>query len=329
MRVLVIRSGALGDLVYATSVIDALRYEYGEDTIIDFVTTPGSGKLLEKDPRVHTVFPLKHKKIPLFLSKEKKAIVNTSKQEPYDILINFEFGKQFKDLVNGIVAKKKVGALLETLHFEKSKINRGKQLKKFFKSVVREENLNAAYPKVFGDGYTLEENEYIVISPTNSHIKRSGINYRAWEKEKWKELIKKLSEKGKTVVLIGSPGEEFYFEALKPYPQNVINLVGKLTIPNLVSVVKQAQATICTDSAVGHISAAVNTPVFVLMGPNDTVVDAPYQTPFNKVIPISVHKECSPCYKTEVMKNCKDNICMKEISVEMVLNSLSEHLSLE
>jgi len=54
-------------LVYATSVIDAMKKEYGDDTVIDFVCTPGSGKLFETDSRVNRVFPLKHKKIPLWL----------------------------------------------------------------------------------------------------------------------------------------------------------------------------------------------------------------------------------------------------------------------
>lgn len=44
-RALIIRCGALGDLVYATAVIDALRAQYGSDILIDFITTPGTGKL--------------------------------------------------------------------------------------------------------------------------------------------------------------------------------------------------------------------------------------------------------------------------------------------
>jgi len=55
-KILIIRCGALGDLVYATSVIDALKYEYGEDTIIDFVSTPGSGTLFDLDYRINKVF---------------------------------------------------------------------------------------------------------------------------------------------------------------------------------------------------------------------------------------------------------------------------------
>jgi ADP-heptose:LPS heptosyltransferase len=71
-KVLIIRCGALGDLVYATSVIDAMKKQFGEDTIIDFVSTPGTAKLFEKDDRVNQVFPLKHKKDTYFIKFSKK-----------------------------------------------------------------------------------------------------------------------------------------------------------------------------------------------------------------------------------------------------------------
>ena len=74
-RILIIRCGALGDLVYATSVIDALKSQFGDETIIDFVSTLGTGTLFNADSRVNQVFPLKHKKIPIWLSSQKKDII--------------------------------------------------------------------------------------------------------------------------------------------------------------------------------------------------------------------------------------------------------------
>ncbi|WWW12336.1 hypothetical protein V7P26_02890 [Arcobacter cryaerophilus gv. pseudocryaerophilus] len=43
-KILIIRCGALGDLVYSTSVLDALKFEFGEDVIIDYVSTPADFK---------------------------------------------------------------------------------------------------------------------------------------------------------------------------------------------------------------------------------------------------------------------------------------------
>ena len=324
--VLIIRGGALGDLVYSTSVIDALKYEFGEEVIVDFVCTPANVACLKDDKRVHKVFTLKHKKIPVIFSKDKKDIINSSKNLPYDLLINFEFSKYFKSLLNNIVAKKKIGAMFDEIVLNQ-KVNRAELIKSYLTAIVSKENLEKANPRimtldidVIKKKFTLDDS-YIVISPTNSHIKKSGINYRAWKNEKWKQLINELSKKMQ-VVLVGAKGEEFFFKDLKPFPKNTLSLVGKNSILELSSVVKDARAVICTDSALGHIAAAVNTPVFVLMGPNDTIEDSPYQTPFNKVHVISAKLSCSPCYKTPVMKACSDNICMKSITVQMVLEKL-------
>jgi len=326
MRILIIRCGALGDLVYATSVIDALRLEYGKGILIDFVCTPGSGTLFKNDPRVNRVFPLKHKKIPLIFSKQKRAIVSHSKKEPYDILINFEYGKQFTSLLQNIKASKKVGAIIENIVIIDN-INRGEAQKEFFKSVVSPVNIEKSFPNVASlnfseivDKYSLTR-PYIVIAPSNSHVNKNGINYRAWENKKWKELIAKLTQEI-TIVIVGAKGEESFFQNIEPYPSNVIDLVGKNNIIELNTILKHANSVVCTDSAVGHLSAALNTPVFVLMGPNNPQTDAPYSSPKNSINIITLDMECSPCYKTKVMKKCKNNLCMSGISSSKVYETI-------
>ena len=325
-KVLIIRCGALGDLVYATSVIDALIFEYGKDIQIDFVCTPGPAKLFDKDNRVNNTFILKHKKLPIWMSKQKKEIIIASKINKYDLLINFESGKQFRSLVENIEVKEKIG------YFCSNVDHRGLRhmvdiTKSVFKDIVSKEVFERSNPKLIGENieivkekYSLPEN-YIVISPSNSHNKKSRLNYRAWVHEHWKELIENLSE-DITLVMIGGPGEEHFFEPLKPYTNNVIDLVAKTSIPELVGIIDGAKATIATDTGTAHISSAVNTPIFCLIGPTPADVTGPYKHKDNEVYIISSNIECSPCYKTEVMKNCTDNKCMKLITPSMVIDSI-------
>lgn len=325
--ILIIRCGALGDLVYATSVIDALKMEFGDNTIIDFVCTPGSGTLFKNDFRVNHVFPLKHKRIPLILSSQKKEIIKASKKSPYDILINFEFGSQFKSLIENIVAKKKVGALLDKITFPNNVVHMVDISKYLFKPLVGKEVYNKSFPKVVGSltkeviqKYKLPS-KYLIISPSNSHQKSNKINYRAWVNEYWIELIKKLSQ-DVTVVIVGNKNEDDFFDTLKPYPKNVIDLVAQTPLNDLIGIIQGASALIATDTGTAHLSSAVNTETFALIGPTPADVTGPYQSPYNKVHILSSNQECAPCYKTEVMRQCKNNICMQEISVEMVYNSI-------
>lgn len=326
-KILVVRCGALGDLVYATSVIDALKMELGEETIIDFVCTPGSGTLFRDDPRVHKVFPLQHKKIPILFSPQKQAIIKYSKANPYDILINFEFGKQFKTLIENIKAEKKIGALTQEIKFPKDVIHMVDISKYMFKSLVSEKVYKQSFPHVMGSSktevykkYALEKN-YIIISPSNSHQKKSRMNYRAWQNESWVELIERLSKKIQ-VVIVGNKNEDEFFDKLKPYPDNVLDLVAQTPLSDLIGVIENARALVATDTGTAHLASAVNTEVFALIGPTPAEVTGPYQSPNNKVYIISSHQKCAPCYKTDVMWSCKDNICMKEISVDLVYNSI-------
>ena len=325
--VLIVRCGALGDLVYATSVIEALKKEYGESTKIDFVSTPGSASLFKDDSRVRTVFHLKHKKIPILFSSDKKKIINYSKKNEYDLLINFESGKQFKSLVLAINAKKKIGE-----HFNKENVPSNvthvvEITKLIFKNIVSQEVFDTSFPKLLGTDkesikqkYNLDE-KYIIISPSNSHQKKNRLNYRAWRNEAWVELIECLSREIQ-VVIVGNKNEDEFFNKLKPYPKNVVDLVAKTPLSDLIGVIDGATGLVATDTGTAHIASALNTEVFALIGPTPADVTGPYRSPFNKVHIISLGLECSPCYKTEVMKNCKDNICMSGISSSKVYETI-------
>ena len=325
--ILIIRCGALGDLVYATSVIDALLLEYGSDTLIDFICTLGISTLFDKDIRVNKVYTLKHKKIPIWLSSDKKNIINASNKTKYDVLINFETGKQFEALAHSISAKKKIALSLINNLIPENKTHAADLIRYTFKEIVSKDVFESSFPKLIGtdtseikNKYNLPQN-YIIVSPSNSHQEKNKLNHRAWTNEKWIELITKLNREIQ-VVIIGNKGENKFFNKLRPFPDTILDLVGKTTLPDLVGVISNATALIATDTGTAHIASATDTEVFALIGPTPSNVTGPYKTNKNKVHIISSNQECAPCYKTEVMRSCKDNICMKEISVDMVLNNI-------
>jgi len=326
--IIIIRSGALGDTVYATSILDALKAQYGETTKIDWIGAPSASSLFKHDPRVNQVFIIKHRKFPIYLSLEKRRIISYTKKHPYDLLINLESnGPKFNPLAKAIQATHKIGYPFTEPVLNTNSRHMVEYIKDYFAHVIEEEVLKNSYPKLFGSDYSSSEkkfslpNKYIVINPSNSHTNRNKINYRAWPAEKWKALIHRLSQE-KNLVLIGDKGEESYFDSLKPFNKNVIDLSGKTNLPELISVISHASSIITTDTGPAHIASAVNTLVHCLIGPTNPNSTGPYKTPHNQVDIISKNLDCSPCYYLPHIKTCTDNICMKDISVEDVLQNI-------
>ncbi|VFQ42497.1 glycosyl transferase family 9 [Desulfoluna butyratoxydans] len=320
--VLVIQCGALGDLICSTSVIDAVARQFGPGTRIDFVCKPGPGALFFLDNRVNKVFKVNHCKWPVWLHPAKRAVVNSSRAVPYDLLINFGSGKQFRGLVKKTRAGRKVGFHSMESHFPKG-IHMVDALKSLFSDVIDDEHLWRALPSLVGTSaeevkttYGLDH-RYLVVSPSNSHHRKKNVNHRAWEEGSWAELIDALS-RDIQVVVVGSHSEDDFFNRLRPFPAGVVDLVGKTSVVDLVGVIDGAVGLVATDTGTAHVASATGTEVFALIGPTPACETAPYQGPANTVHIISANLPCSPCYKTEAMKTCRDNRCMKEISVSDV-----------
>lgn len=330
--VLIIRCGALGDLIYATTVMDALRRQFGNGIAIDWVCTPGTGTLFKNDPRVRQVFALKHRKVPLMISPAKQRIVRASKQSPYDLLINLETGKQFFDLARAVRASQKVGTPFTQRVRDSDNRHMVDILKEIYAPVIDAEVLKKSAPRLYGTNadevkarYGLAE-KYVVINASNSHIKKHRINYRAWPQTHWKALLDRLGP-AIVPVLIANKGEEQYFEHIRPFPKHAVDLTGRTPLSDLIGIIEGAQALITTDTGPAHMASALNTPVFALIGPTPAYETGPYKTEENEVFLISAGLECSPCYRTPVMEACTDNRCMKQITPEQVAEAVERFLS--
>ena len=151
----------------------------------------------------------------------------------------------------------------------------------------------------------------------------------SWESKNWffegyYRLVKDiLSEKKRRVVLLGDRSQTSSAAELdeKVGSADLINLVGKTSIPELVAVLKAAVTGVGPDSGPGHLAAAVGTPYVTLFGPTAPERNAPYQCD-HLVVQSSI--SCVACYK----KNCPDldRQCMRLISAETVLEKLSVSL---
>ncbi|MFA5276839.1 MAG: glycosyltransferase family 9 protein, partial [Candidatus Omnitrophota bacterium] len=87
---------------------------------------------------------------------------------------------------------------------------------------------------------------------------------KQWPVDRFRQLIKRLSEELKDKVLVVGRDEiigEEYFDSLG---DNIINLVNKTSLVELAQILKQCRMLVTCDSGPMHLAAAVGTPVVAL-----------------------------------------------------------------
>ncbi len=95
--------------------------------------------------------------------------------------------------------------------------------------------------------------EYVVISP--------GARYRKKRYPYFKELAKLILDTGRSVVIVGDRKD---YELSKDFPG--INLCGKLSLIDVLAVIKGAKLFIGNDSGLLHCARAVKTPAVQIYG---------------------------------------------------------------
>ena len=148
--------------------------------------------------------------------------------------------------------------------------------------------------------------------------------YKRWPLAYWQNLVTWLTQQGWQVVLSASPAKQdlqlnqdivsLLDEATR---QNVVNVAGKLSIPQARSLIQGAHLYIGVDTSITHLAAACNIPTVALFGPtppsnfgpwpNGFIGKQPYQLrartqTVGNVTILQGPGECVPCRKA----GCED-----------------------
>lgn len=100
-------------------------------------------------------------------------------------------------------------------------------------------------------------------------------------------------------------------------PASMVDLAGRTSLPELVEVIAGAACVISCDTGPMHLASALGTPLVALFGPSNPDRTGPFQ---GRVI--QEKPGCSPCNK----KQCPAPICMEAITPSRVMEDLSQLL---
>jgi heptosyltransferase-2 len=146
------------------------------------------------------------------------------------------------------------------------------------------------------------------------HVGAAGGPSKVWPLERVVEFCRAIEDRGAVAVLLGSPAEQAAAEAVtRRVP--ALSLVGRDGPELLPAVLTEISVLVSGDTGVGHLAAALGTPVVTLFGPTDPLLTAPRG--LGRVVRKPV--PCAPCF----YRACPiDHPCLRRIEPTTVVDQV-------
>ncbi len=269
MKILLIQTAFIGDVVLATALIEKIKANK-PNSRIDFLVRKGNESLLFENPKVTRVL--------IFDKSSKKytnliRLIRLIRAEKYDYVVNLQ-----RFFTTGIIAafsgakvtigfKKNPLSFLFTHSVEHHispnstghhEVNRNLAL---IKEIVGD--VEFCKPKLYPskkDFEVIPQNEnYVCIAPTSVWFTKQ------FPENKWCLLIQKLPPRLK-IFLIGGKGDFEICERIKNStdPGRVVNAAGTYSFLQSAALISKAEMTFANDSAPLHFASAMNAPITAL-----------------------------------------------------------------
>jgi heptosyltransferase-2 len=333
-NILVIKIGAIGDVILAVPSLRAIRSVFPKAFISVLVGTK-SRKILKRCPYIDDMIIYdrdgKDKGI-----KGIFKIAGFIRDKAFDLSIDLQ-NNRFSHVVAWL------GAVVNRYGYNNNKlgflINKRLEHSKLKVSPVEEQFrvLRKAGINTIGCSNRLEmwptKEDFLYIDNflKNEWVRDNqvllGLNIgSSWKTKRWPlkcfaKLADMLAVKDIRIVVTGSENEkDLARELMGMTNSKFINAVGKTSINELAALIKKCKVFITGDSAPMHIASSMGTEFIALFGPTDP---KRHYEPQEKGIVIRKELNCSPCYKAE----CKNILCMENISVDEVYKKVMERIS--
>ena len=346
--ILIIRLGAIGDIVMASPVAAALRHRYPNARIL-WLTQPECASLLNDNPSIDQVLTwpksewqqLAKSGQLLTLLQRIRSFSATLKALDIDLAIDLQgllksgllawlsgakqrIGLGSKEgsqwLMNQVIARDcgDTDLIGSEYRWLCQQLQLGEQPWQMSVGASNQAIENVA--QLHKD--TLRK-PYIVICPFTTRPQKH------WHNAGWCALIPKLAALTDThvddanidnnqvdIVLLGGPADTEHANKLDNNP-SVINLVGKTSLTEAALIIKAATALVGVDTGLTHMGHAFNIPTVALFGSTK-----PYlKTDSDNGSIIYLDKHCSPCKRKPTCNGRFD--CLNDISPDYVISQLN------
>ena len=145
---------------------------------------------------------------------------------------------------------------------------------------------------------------------------------KRWPAGHFAALARALGERGHRIWLLGSSKDAPAGEAIAALAPDVCtNLCGRTDLEQAIDLIAHAELTVCNDSGLMHVAAALGKPLVALFGSSSPGFTPPLSA---QATVLSLHLSCSPCFKRECPLAHLD--CLVKLSPEQVLSACLNRL---
>lgn len=147
---------------------------------------------------------------------------------------------------------------------------------------------------------------------------------KRWPIESFCSLAERLQkELGCRIVLVGSKEDEVLTREFGKEIPTVINWIGRTSLNELVSLIKQFHVLVTGDTAPLHIAHALGIPTVALFGPTDP---RRHIAGLNGTSVLTRRLPCQPCYKGACCYS-ENLACLRRIGVDEVFEEVRRYLA--
>lgn len=309
MKILIIQTAFIGDVILATSLVEYAHTIY-PDAEIHFLLRKGNESIVETSPHIKATWVWdksqgKYKnliKIGFKLRKEKFDLVLNIQRFFNSGLVSFLSGGKkricFDKNPLSFLSHKKVKHLIPHKiddHFlhevQRNVLLLQSEVKNF--SLPSKEDLA---PKIYTTkdeqvkihNITKSTPNYVVIAPASVWFTKQ------WNIENWTELKDKLVE-DYHLYFIGAPSDKEFINDIIKSSKNCTNLSGKLSLRESAELMKMACRVFVNDSAPLHLASSVDAKVSAIFCSTTPKFGYGPIANDSKIIQVKEKLECHPC----------------------------------
>jgi len=273
MKIVIIKLGALGDVIRTIPILEAIKDKYPKSEIL-WVTKKASLEVLENNPAINKILTL-----PVQINKE------------FDILYNFDIEKEATNLATEINAKKKYGFYGQDNYPAAFNFSSEYYLNTLFDDELKKTNKKTYQEMIFSAAelpwnkqkikiyLTEKDREYAKNFKKTNNLgaeKLIGVHIgssprwpsKSWHENKIIEFIKKAKNKGYKLLLFAGPDDidkqKRIIETLKKENLIIPTQDPNCTTRQFASLVNLCKIIVCSDSLALHVSLALGKPTIGL-----------------------------------------------------------------